>query len=110
MVLLPKILPNILLLSVVSLRLSRETASIDQTTWKMRLLLFLHLKKKVIVFTYLFLAVLGLRCCSGFSPVLGSGGCSPAVVLGPLVAVGSSRCRTQALGRSSFSSRGVQAH
>ena len=39
-------------------------------------------------FIYLFiLAVLGLRCCTGSSLVAGSGGHSPAVACGPLIAV-----------------------
>ena len=41
------------------------------------------------LFTYLFLAVLGLRCCIGFSPVAVSGGYSPLVVHGPLNVVAS---------------------
>ena len=38
---------------------------------------------------YLFLAVLGLRCCSGFSPVVESGSYSLVVVCGLLTAVAS---------------------
>ena len=38
---------------------------------------------------YLFLAALGLRCCAGFSLVMASGGCSPAVVHGLLIVVAS---------------------
>ena len=38
---------------------------------------------------YLFLAVLGLRCCTGFSLVVGSEGYSLAVVLRILVVVAS---------------------
>ena len=34
----------------------------------------------------IFLAVVGLRCCMSFSLVVASGGCSLAVVPGPLVA------------------------
>ena len=34
------------------------------------------------VFIYVFLAVLGLRCCMGFSPVVMSGGYSPVAVRG----------------------------
>ena len=40
-------------------------------------------------FTYLFLAVLGLCCCTGFSLVVLNKGCSPAVGSGFLVAVAS---------------------
>ena len=36
---------------------------------------------------YLFMAVLGLSCCTGFSPVVQSRGYSPAAVCGPLIAV-----------------------
>ena len=54
------------------------------------------------LFTYLFLAVLGLRCCIGFSPVAVSGGYSPLVVHGPLNVVASC-CRVQALERLGFS-------
>ena len=45
---------------------------------------YLKKKKKVI---YLFLAVLGLRCCAGFSLAVGHGGCSlVSVLLIPVVA------------------------
>ena len=40
-------------------------------------------------FTYLFLAVLGLHCCEGFSLVTASGGYSLVVVPGLLVAMAS---------------------
>ena len=39
------------------------------------------------IYNYLFLAVLGLHCCAGFSPVAASGGYSLAVVLGLPIAV-----------------------
>ena len=38
-------------------------------------------------FVYLFLAVLGLHCRTGFSLVMGSGGYSPVVVCGILTLV-----------------------
>jgi hypothetical protein len=37
-----------------------------------------------ILFAYLFLAVLGLGCCTGFSPVVASGGYSLIAVSGLL--------------------------
>ena len=40
-----------------------------------------------VLFIYLFLAVLGLHSCKGFSSVVASGGYSPVVVCGLLVAV-----------------------
>ena len=40
-------------------------------------------------FTYLFLAVLGLCCCTGFSLVVASGGYSPVAVPGLLIVVAS---------------------
>ena len=43
----------------------------------------------IIVFTYLFLAVLGLCCCTGFSLVVASGGYSPVAVHGLLIVVAS---------------------
>ena len=41
------------------------------------------------LFTYLFLAVLGLHCCTGFSLVVVSGGYSPAGVHGLFIVVAS---------------------
>ena len=57
-------------------------------------------------YIYLFLALLGLRCCLGFSPVSGA-----ALQLRPLCfnCGGSSFCRPQALGLTGFSSCGSQA-
>ena len=43
----------------------------------------------IILFTYLFLAVLGLCCCTGFSLVAASGGYSPVAVPGLLIVVAS---------------------
>ena len=43
-----------------------------------------ELKKKK---NYLFFSVLGLRCCSGFSLVVESGGFSLVVACGPLIVV-----------------------
>ena len=43
----------------------------------------------IILFTYLFLAVLGLCCCTGFSLVVASGGYSPVAVPGLLIVVAS---------------------
>jgi len=43
--------------------------------------------KKKIIFIYLFLAVLGLRSCTGFPVVAASRGCSLVAELGLLVAV-----------------------
>ena len=48
-----------------------------------------QLLKKIILFIHLFLAVLGLHCCSGFSLVVMSGGYSPAAVRGLLIVVAS---------------------
>ena len=42
-----------------------------------------------VLFAYLFLAVLGLGCCTGFSPVVVSGGYSLIAVSGLLTAVAS---------------------
>ena len=54
------------------------------------------------VFTCLFLAVLALHCCSGFSLVSASGSCSPAVVRRLLTGVASLvEHRLQARGLSS---------
>ena len=49
-------------------------------------------------FIYLFLAVLGLHCCAGFSLVVATGDYSLVVVLGLLIAVASlfaEDCRLQ---------------
>ena len=43
----------------------------------------------IILLTYLFLAVLGLRCYTGFSLVVASGSYSPAAVHGLLIVVAS---------------------
>ena len=53
--------------------------------------LFFLLKKtlKIINFIYLFLAVLGLLCCLGFSPVVVSKGYSLVVVCGLLISLAS---------------------
>ena len=40
-----------------------------------------------IIFIYLFLAMLGVHCCKGFSLVVLSGGYSPLVVSGLLIVV-----------------------
>ena len=53
-------------------------------------------------FIYLFLAALGLQCCTCFSLVVASGGYSVVAVCRLLIAVASS-CRTQALGHAGFS-------
>ena len=46
-------------------------------------------KKIIILFIYLFLAVLGLHCCSGFSLVVTSRGYSLVAVHGLLIVVAS---------------------
>ena len=51
--------------------------------------LFLILFLKSLLFMYLFLAVLGLGCCLGFSLVAMSAGCSVVAVCGLLIAVAS---------------------
>ena len=51
-------------------------------------------------FLYLFLAVLGLHCCMGFSLVVESGGCSPWTSH----CSGFSGCRAWTLGYVGFSS------
>ena len=56
----------------------------------------------------LFLAVLGLGCCVGFSLVAVSRGYSLVVEHGLLIVV-ASRCRAQALGCAGFSSCGSWA-
>ena len=58
-------------------------------------------------FIYLFLAVLGPPCCSGFSPVAVSRGCSLVVVHRLLV--GFSCCRAWALGFTGFSNCSFRA-
>ena len=50
---------------------------------------------------------MGLRCCTGFSPVVAIGGSSPAVVCGLLTVV--TRCRAQALEHAGFSGCGSRA-
>ena len=57
---------------------------------------------------YLFMAVLGLCGCAGFSLVAASSGYSLVAVHGLLVA-GAPRCRAQALGPVTLSSGGSQA-
>ena len=47
----------------------------------------ISLKKKMILFIYLFLAVLGLCCCAGFSLAAASRGYSLVVAQGLLIAV-----------------------
>ena len=47
------------------------------------------IKKKIILFVYLLLAVLGLCCCAGFSLVVAIRGDSLAAVRGLLIAVAS---------------------
>ena len=54
------------------------------------------------IFIYLVLAALGLQCCTCFSLVAASRGCSVVAVFRLLIAVASS-CRTQALGHAGFS-------
>ena len=49
----------------------------------------LYFKKKIVLFIYLFLTVLGLHCCVGFSLVAVSGGCSLVAARGLLTAVAS---------------------
>ena len=53
---------------------------------------------------YLFLAVLGLHCCAGFSLVAASGGYSPAAVSRLLIAVVFLLRRAQALEQVDFRS------
>ena len=64
---------------------------------------------KVILFVCLFLAVLGLHCCVGFSPVAARGDYSLVAVCGVLISVASLVCRAWALGCVGFSSCGFQA-
>ena len=61
-------------------------------------------------FAWLFLAVLGLRCCVGFPLVAVSGGCSPVVVHGLLTAVASlvGRTGSRACGLSSCGSQALE--
>ena len=47
------------------------------------------IKKNFMYLFYLFLAVLGLCCCTGFSLVVVIGGCSLVAVHGLLIAVAS---------------------
>ena len=63
---------------------------------------------EALIFIYLFLTVLGLRCSAGFSLVAASGGYSPAAGCRLLTAVASC-CRAQALGWADFSSCGTWA-
>ena len=49
----------------------------------------LYFKKKIVLFIYLFLTVLGLHCCVGFSLVAVSGGYSLVAAHGLLTAVAS---------------------
>ena len=58
-----------------------------------------------IIFIYLFMAVLGLRCCSGFSLDAGEGAILHCGVWASHCG-GFSCCRAQALGRAGFSSCG----
>ena len=60
------------------------------------------------IFGYLFLAVLGLRCCLGFSLVAASGGFSAVVTHGLLLAAASRR-GAQAPGHACFSSCDARA-
>ena len=51
----------------------------------------------------LFMAVLGLHCCTGFSQVAASWACSPAAVHWFLICRGFCCCRSWAVGHKSFS-------
>ena len=68
-------------------------------------LFFLHFLFKII----LLLAVLGLRCCVGFSLVAVSRGYSLVAVRRFLICCGFSCCRTQAIGHAGFSSSGLSS-
>ena len=59
---------------------------------------FYSLFLKFYLFTYSLLVVLGLCCCSGFSPVARSGDYSLVAEHGLLLVVGLSCCRAQAPG------------
>ena len=45
-----------------------------------------HTHTHIYIYISLFMAALGLGCCSGFSPVVVSRGRSPVAVQGPLIA------------------------
>ena len=45
-----------------------------------------HTHTHIYIYISLFMAALGLGCCSGFSPVVVSRGRSPVAVRGPLIA------------------------
>ena len=61
----------------------------------------------IILFIYIFLAVLGLHCCTGFSPAVAIGGSLLVVVCGLLMVV--TRCRAQALEHAGLSGCGSWA-
>ena len=61
----------------------------------------------IILFVYLFLAVLGLRCCTGFSLLAASGGYSLVAMRSLLIAVAS--LVAEVLGCLGFSSCGSWA-
>ena len=62
---------------------------VHNLTSKYMYFLYKLLSFRLILFFYLYLAVLGLLCCTGFSLVVASGDCSPAVVWGLLLGVAS---------------------
>ena len=74
------------------------------------LFFFFFLKNKFIYFIYLFLAVLGLRCCAQASSGCGERGLLFVAVHGLLIAVASLCCRTRTLGTraSVVATRGLQ--
>ena len=65
--------------------------------------------KFIILFIYLFGAVLGLHCCMGFSLVAASRGYSLVMVGGPLTTVASPAAEHRAPGQVDFSSRSLGA-
>ena len=61
-----------------------------------------------LIFSYLFTAVLGLCCCTGFPLAVEGGGCSLVAEHGLLTAL-ASRSRARALGHSGVSNCGTRA-
>ena len=76
-----------LLVNLVGPPLSRSQS--DSADCLMALLPLRFLFFLIIVFIYLFWAVLGLPCCIGFCLVVASRGCSPVALHGLLMAVAS---------------------
>ena len=56
-----------------------------------------------LVLSYLFLAVLSLHCCVGFSLVVANKGCCPVSVSRLLIVIASLVARARALGPTGFS-------